>query len=419
MAIEAPGRSSDVEQAAWVEELVRVAMSRVPFYRDHLTGADASSLFSLPTFDKAMISAFGLFPLSSGGPHGAHRVAATSGTSGDRLCVAFDRTDWDRLGLWMEEVGQRVGLNSTDVLLNTHCYGLWVGGPALDVLADRVGAGLVPIGPGGPAGVLQFLADGIGTAISATPSYLRRLMETAAVRGFDLTGSGLRLGFIGAEPAEASLRRKLLAYLPRGFAWVELYGLTETAGPSVAFSPDPDVPELLLNTKDFWVEVLDLERDTPVALGTAGELTITSRAVGSRTPLIRYRTRDMVRVVAGEVHAPTRISRILGRVDDALKVAGVLVYPSAVSEVMSDLLPPSAEWRAVIRRRGDDDELVVEAEASRTVCQAVEVAFAERLGLGVAVTPASGSALVRSHMKTHRILVESPTANFVGHGERS
>jgi phenylacetate-CoA ligase len=397
----------DVEEKLEIEELTEWAMARVPFYRDHLSGANRSNLAGLPTFHKHMTAGYGQFPLSAGGPIGAHRVMATSGTTGDRLYVAFDRTDWDRVGTRLEKVGQWVGLTSDDVLLNTHCYGLWVGGPVLDLLAHRSGACVVPLGPVEPAGVLHMLAGGVGTVISATPSYLRRVIEAAEDTGFNLAETGLRLGFIGAEAAEPSLRRKLLSRLPAGFRWVELYGLTETCGPSVAFAPDAETSELALNTEDFWIEVLDLDADAPVAAGEVGELTLTSRATNPRTPLVRYRTRDLVRVTAGESRAPTRISQILGRADDARKIGGVLMYPTAVAEIVSDMLPPTAEWRGVVRRCGLDDELLLEAEATPALCDAVETAFQTRVGLNVTVIPAESGALLRSREKTRRIVVES------------
>lgn len=395
------------DERAWLDELVGAATERVPFYRDRLAGAGTSSLEALPSFHKGTTAGYGRFPISAGGAPGAYRVLATSGTTGERMCVAFDRSDWDRIGVWLEGVGASAGITTSDVLLNTHCYGLWVGGPALDLLAQRAGAGLVPLGPIEPAAALRFLADGIGTAISATPSYLRRLIETAEAEGFDLTASGLRLGFIGAEPAETALRHKLLERLPAGFRWIECFGLTETGGPCVAFAPDPDVPELVLNTRDFRAEVLEVDADVPASPGAVGELTLTTRTAHCRTPLIRYRTRDLVRVMAGDSAEPTRISRILGRADDALKVGGVLVYPSAVAEIVSGLLPASSEWRAVLRRREPDDELLVEAEADRGLCRSLELAFKNRVGLSVAVSSVQQGALARSREKTQRILVES------------
>ena len=395
------------EHEDWIGLVVRTARAEIPFYREHLAGCEATSFSDLPTFDKSMTAGHGRFPLSVGGAPGAHRVLATSGTTGDRLYISFDTEEWNRTASWLEQVARRVGVTSADVLLNTHCYGLWVGGPALDLLANRSGAGLVPLGPTGPKIILELLADGVGTAISATPSYMRRLIEAAEEARFDLRNTPLRFGFIGAEPAEESLRRKLLSRLPAGFRWIELYGLTETGGPSVAFAPDPNVPELEVNTQDYWIEVLDRKEDWPVALNEVGELTITTRRIDGRTPLIRYRTRDLVRATAGPIEAPTRLSRILGRADHSLKIGGVLVYPSAISEILSELLPATAEWRAVVRRNGQDDELFVEAEASREACQAVERAFRDRVGLGLTVTSLQADALWRSREKTQRILIDS------------
>jgi len=404
----------DSVSPGWIEDLVRTARANIRFYRDHLAGADPSSVASLPSFEKSMTAGYGRFPMSAGGAPGAHRVLATSGTSGDRLFVALDQGEWNRSADWLEGVGRRVKLTRDDVLLNTHCYGLWVGGPSLDLLANRLGAGLVPLGPTGPAVVLQLLVDGIGTAISATPSYLRRLIEAAEAADIDLRRTALRFGFIGAEAAETSLRRKLLSRLPDGFRWIELYGLTETGGPSVAFAPDPDVPELELNTQSFCVEVLHPTEDRPVPLGEVGELTITTRRTDGRTPLIRYRTRDLVRAVAGTADAPSRVSRILGRVDDSLKIGGVLVYPSSIAEIMSEVLPATSEWRAEVRRRGEDDELLLEAEASTDVCHAVERVFRDRVGLGVTVRAVIAGELARSREKTQRILIDSSTPARAG-----
>lgn len=255
--------------------------------------------------------------------------------------------------------------------------------------------------------MLHLLNGGIGTAISATPSYLRRIIEAAEAAGIDLTSSGLRLGFIGAEAAEPALRAKLLSRLPPDFRWVELYGLTETFGPSVAFSADPDVEELSLNTQDFLIEVLDLEADVPAPPGEVGELTITSRDPASRSPLIRYRTRDLVRVSGGPASAPRRISPILGRADDAMKIGGVLMYPTAVAQIVAEILPPTAEWRGIIHESDAHNEMLIEIEGRPATGQALETALSERVGLEVTVVDVPDGSLARSVHKTRRIMVES------------
>lgn len=402
--------TGETGHADWGAAVVRSAVARIPFYADRLGEFEGADLAALPSFTKHTTAGYGRFPLSAGAAVGAHRILATSGTTGERLFVAFDRAEWDRLSPWMEEVARLSGLGAHDVLLNTHCYGLWVGGPALDVLAVRAGAALVALGPTDPVIVVRLLADGVGTAISATPSYLRRLVEAADEEGVDLRRSGLRFGFIGAEPAEEALRRKLCDQLPADFRWTELYGLTETGGPAFACAADPAVPELTVNTAEFHAEVLDLDADVPVPPGEVGELTVTTRMVGARTPLIRYRTRDLVRAAAGSSSDVTRTSRILGRADDSLKVDGVLVYPSAVAEILTGLLPVGAEWRAIISRQGAEDELEVEIEAPEERCQAVERAFAERVGLHVTAIPVRPGQVPRSREKTRRLLVASAFA---------
>src|SRR5262245_51899103 len=102
----------EVPEQSWLDALVRVASATVPFYRDHLAGANTSTLSAVSSFDKRMTAGYGQFPISVGGPTGAHRVMATSGTTGARLYVAFGRDDWERVGDWLQQVGHSVGLTS-------------------------------------------------------------------------------------------------------------------------------------------------------------------------------------------------------------------------------------------------------------------------------------------------------------------
>jgi phenylacetate-coenzyme A ligase PaaK-like adenylate-forming protein len=282
-----------------------------------------------------------------------------------------------------------------------------VGGSALDLLAKRNGCGLIRLSTSAILTGLELLEEGIGTAVSITPTGLRRLLELAHEHNIDLKKTNLRFGFIGAERAEEPFRNKVLAELPDGFSWIELYGLTETGGPSVAFGPNSSAAELKLNTQDYVVEILDPRIDQQVPFGEIGELTLTTRRINGRTPLIRYRTRDLVRAIAGTAKAPTYISRILGRVDEALKFGGILVYPSAIAEIMSEYTSASSEWRAWIQEFKPDHKLLIEAETSPQQCQLIKKAFKDRLGLDLSVTPTKSGILEREDRKTRHILIES------------
>lgn len=282
-----------------------------------------------------------------------------------------------------------------------------MGGSALDLIAKRNGCGLIPLGTGAILTGLEFLEEGIGTAISITPTGLRRLLELAHEHNVNLKKTNLRFGFIGAERAEDAFRQKVMADLPDGFSWIELYGLTETGGPSIAFGSDQGVAELELNTHDYVVEILNPQIDQQVPFGEIGELTLTTRRTNGRTPLIRYRTRDLVRAVAGTAEVPTRISRILGRVDEALKFGGILVYPSAIAEIMSEFTPARSEWRAWVQELKPDHKLLIEAETSPQQCQLIRKAFRNRLGLDLSVISTEDGVLERDFRKTQHILIES------------
>jgi len=367
------------DRADALAEVVRRARATIPFYRDRHAGVTSEALGDLPTCTKRDLAGYGYFPLSGGHPERAYRVCATSGTTGPRLFVGYSRGDWERIGARLAHRAAAVRFGAGDVLLNTHGYGLWVGGPTLDLLANVSGAGLIPSGPGGTQRMLEWLAELPITGLSATPSFMRYLVEQAAHRGVDPASWGLRVGFIGGEPASRTLRRQVSEVLGAQFTWLEFYGSTETGGPVLGFSPpeDPLSGQLLLDTEEFIVEILDPVFDEPVPPGEVGEIVVTT-PYRELSPLIRYRTRDLAAAVAdGDPHPSglARVTSLLGRIDDALKVRGALVYPSVIEEVVLDHLEPGAEFRIELDRSGGGlDRLLVRVEHED------EPGFAERLG---------------------------------------
>jgi phenylacetate-CoA ligase len=367
MLATAPGIGHTAGREQDLERLVERARRDIPFYRDRFSGISGSRLTDLPASTKADLRPYGAFPLTAGSPAQAHRIAATSGTTGPRLFIAYSSNDWHRIGEQLAERAKAIEFGAGDLLLNTHGYGLWIGGPTLDVLAAVSGAGLLPAGPTSTSQVMEWLGSLPISAISATPSYMRYLIETAQKQGVDPSAWKLNVGFIGGEGASLSLRRQVCAALGTGFRWQELYGSTETGGPVLGYAR-PDSPlsgQLLLDTREFIIEILKPDADEPVEPGELGEITVTTPYRES-SPLIRYRTRDLATEV---VDAPPdasgfpRVTQIAGRLDDALKIRGALVYPSAIEEVVAGYCRPGAEWRiSVTREPGGLDVLRVQAE---------------------------------------------------------
>ena len=347
-----PGIGEVGDRGQELSALVERARATIPLYRDHLGGVTSTELAALPSCSKADLRPYGRFPLSVGRLSDFHRVSATSGTTGPRVFVGYTRADWDAVGRKFARIGSHVGFGPGDSLLNLLGGGLWVGGPCFDLFAAVCGAALVNTGPTSPEQLFEWVPEMGITHLTATPSYLRLLVERAAEAGVDLPAWPLRMGFLGGEGAAPGLRRQVCDAFDGRFTWQETYGSTEVGGAILAYAP-PDEPlggELNMATDEFIVELLQPDRDEPVPPGEVGELTLTTFREGS--PLIRYRTRDLAAAVdrGRDRSGLPRTTAVLGRVDDALKVRGALVYPSVLEEVLVDGLQPGAEWRIDLTR---------------------------------------------------------------------
>ena len=346
-----------------MRETIERARSEVPFYRAHHDGISTLDLQSLPTCSKTDLSSFGRLPLSAAHLSDMYRVSATSATTGSRLFIGYTERDWRAIQEQYRWVARCIGLQATDVLLNTHGGGLWIGASSLDELAHAAGAGIVPCGPTGPSQVLAWLDELPVTTISATPSYLRLLAETAEQSDIDLTCTRLRMGILGGEGSSPALKRKVSDAFGERFRWQEAYGSTETGGPILAFAPpsDPYGGRLNINTRYFVVELLHPDKDEPAADGEIGEITL-STPYREGSVLIRYRTRDLAVSLPRERDGAgwPQITTVIGRIDDAIKVRGALVYPSVIEDVLTERLSGGAEWRIEVdRARAASETLMI------------------------------------------------------------
>jgi phenylacetate-CoA ligase len=400
------GRHADA-----VASVVERAVATTPLWAARL-GPDAARrpFAELATTTKSDLAGWGPFPLQAGPPSAAARFCATSGTTGDRLFVGFSAGDWDRVGARLAHRAGVAGVGPGDLLANTHGYGLWVGGPSLDLLAGVSGAGLLPLGPGHTDQLLEWLGAWPITALSATPSFLRYLVEQAGARGVDTGAWSLRVGFIGGEGAAPSLRRQVIDALGGGFRWQELYGSTEAGGPILGWSP-PSAPEggrLALDTDELVVEVLALDGDHPAGPGEVGEVTVTT-PYRELSPLVRYRTRDLVTVAEGDGSGTEGfpvVSSVVGRVDDAVKVRGALVYPAVVEQVVVAATLPGAEWRIELDRDpGRLDVLTVRVEHPEpALADELADALHHALGVRAAVAVVEPGSLERFTGKARRVV---------------
>lgn len=396
-----PDPTSDV-----LGELVERCTRQIPFYAHHLAGTTGATFASLPTMSKEQLRAWGPRPLAGSGAQPV-RYCATSGTTGPRMLVGFSGGDWERLSDQLARRGRLVGLAAGDLLVNTHGYGLWIGGPALDLLASGSGAGLLPIGPGQSDQLLTWLRELPITAMSATPSYVRYLAERIRSESIDTSDWQLRIGLVGGEGASTELRAAASRQFGAWFRWQELYGASEIGGPTLGWSP-PDDPvdggRLVLDTDEFVVEVLHPDRDEPVGRDEVGEITITTpyREVD---PLIRYRTRDLTARLEDLQPGAMTVRSILGRVDDALKVRGALVYPSAIEAVIASYCADGAEWRVVLDREpGRLDSLTVVVEHSESNLDELAEAIHQRVAVRPIIEAAAPGSLPRFEGKASRVV---------------
>ena len=406
---EAPAIGEIGRHEAAMREAIERARREIPFYAAHHRATPSLDLHDLPTCDKADLAPFGRLPLSARPLSDMYRVSATSGTTGPRLFIGYTEGDWRAIRDQYSLVARCIGLKRSDVLLNTHGGGLWIGAPSLDELAHAAGAGIVPCGPAGPDQAIEWLRELPVTLVSATPSWMRLLAERAARSGEDLAGLGLRMGLLGGEGSSPSLKRGVSHAFGAGFRWQELYGSTETGGPILAFAPprDPLGGRLNVNTDYFVAELLRPGADEPAAPGEVGELTL-STPYREGTVLIRYRTRDLAVSLPGERDASgwPQITALIGRTDDAIKVRGALVYPSVIEEVLTERLARGAEWRIEVdRKRAANETITIRYEHPDDALQEdLAVLLYRRIGVRPVLAVAPPDTFERFGAKAARVV---------------
>jgi phenylacetate-CoA ligase len=343
------------------------AYENVPLYRQRFDAAgihptDLKTLEDLANFpftgksDLRDNYPYGMFAV----PHDqVVRLHASSGTTGKPTVVGYTQNDIDT---WANVVARSIraaGGRKGDKVHIAYGYGLFTGGLGAHYGAERLGCTVIPMSGGQTEKQVQLIRDLQPDIIMVTPSYMLNLADEIERQGIDPHKLKLRLGIFGAEPWTAELRRKVEERL--GITALDIYGLSEIMGPGVAME--------CIETKDgptvwedhFYPEIIDPVSGKVLPDGEYGELVFTSLSKEA-LPMIRYRTRDLTRLLPGTARPMRRIDKITGRSDDMLIIRGVNVFPTQIEELVLKTKQLSEHYEMHLYRNGNLDSVEVHVE---------------------------------------------------------
>jgi len=287
------------------------------------------------------------------------RIHASSGTTGKPTVVGYTAND---IAMWAECVARSIraaGAKPGDKVHISYGYGLFTGGLGAHYGAEHLGLTVIPFGGGQTERQVQLLQDFSPDIIMVTPSYMLALADEFDRQGLDPSNSSLRIGIFGAEPWTNDMRLAIEKRM--GIDAVDIYGLSEVIGPGVAseYAQTKDGPTVWED--HFYPEIIDPETGAVLPDGELGELVFTSLSKEA-LPIIRYRTRDLTRLLPGTARAMRRMEKITGRSDDMMIVRGVSVFPTQIEELILRQSALSAHYQCLLRKEGAMDTLTVKVE---------------------------------------------------------
>lgn len=396
---------------------LRHAYENVPFYRDSFDAAglrpdDCRSLADLARFpftaktDLRDNYPFGMFAVDQAD---VRRIHASSGTTGRPTVVGYTQGDLDT---WADVVARSIraaGGRPGHKVHVAYGYGLFTGGLGAHYGAERLGCTVIPASGGMTSRQVQLITDFRPEVIMVTPSYMLTLLDEFERQGVDPRATSLKVGIFGAEPWTQEMRREI----EERFAIdaVDIYGLSEVMGPGVAQECVETKDGLHIWEDHFYPEVIDPFTGEVLPEGEEGELVFTS-LTKEAMPVIRYRTRDLTRLLPGTARVFRRMEKVTGRTDDMVILRGVNLFPTQIEEIVLRTAGVAPHFQLRLTRDGRMDALTVRAEAradatpQRRAEAAREIATAVKDGIGVsvAVEVVDPETLERSVGKIKRIV---------------
>lgn len=342
------------------------------------------------------------------------RIQASSGTTGMSTVVGYTKNDlktWSNLVARILTAG---GVTKDDVVQIASGYGLYSWGFGPHYGAERIGASVIPM-PGGDTHLqVKIMQDFKTTALVCTPSYALQIADTLNEMGINANSLSLKYGLFGEEPWSDRMRREIEDKLK--ITATDNYGLSEVMGSGVA-GECLERDGLHINEDHFLIEIVDRKTLEPVAPGETGELVITS-LTKEAFPVIRFRTRDLTRLLPGVCPCGrtfARMSRVMGRTDDMIKIMGVNVFPSQIESILFEIEGTEPHYQIVVDRKGSVDALTVLVEVSeaifsdrmqkqRELIECIKSRLSSELGLSVEVRPVEKKTIERFEGKAKRVI---------------
>ncbi len=335
------------------------------------------------------------------------RIHSSSGTTGKPIIIPYTENDIRDWAVLMARCFEMAGMTPLDRVQITPGYGLWTAGIGFQAGVEKVGAMAVPMGPGNTDKQLQMMMDLKSTVLISTSSYALVIAEEVAKRGI-CSQIHLRKGIIGSERWGEKMRSRIKNEL--SIEIYDIYGLTEIYGPGISL--DCDYHTGLHYWDDYlYFEIIDPVTCEPVKDGEYGELVITTlKKEGA--PLLRYRTRDITRLIPGACPCGSPYPRhdvIVGRTDDMVKVKGVNIYPGQIDELLRDIKGVSSEYQVVIKHINGKDEMTLRVEKEQNCSDSglremVVDQFKKKVGIHIESEIVELGELPRSEKKSKRIL---------------
>ena len=342
------------------------------------------------------------------------RVHASSGTTGKPTVVGYTQRDIDT---WADLVARSIrasGGRAGDIVHIAYGYGLFTGGLGAHYGAERLGCTVVPMSGGQTEKQVQLITDFRPDIIMVTPSYMQVIVEEMERQGLDARASSLRVGIFGAEPWTEAMRRDIESRA--GLDAVDIYGLSEVMGPGVANECIESKDGPVVWEDHFYPEIIDPDTGAVLPDGEEGELVFTTLSKEA-LPVVRYRTRDLTRLLPPTARSMRRMGKIVGRSDDMLIIRGVNVFPTQIEELVLALPELSGQYQLVVTRAGALDEMEVRVELLPAHAGAAAAAIAQQLqhriktliGVSTTVNVGAPSSIERTLVgKARRVIDQRP-----------